>query len=54
MKDCYDTGAEYVAMIEDDILAAEGWLACALQAVDIVKALAANQKWIYLSAIVRR
>lgn len=26
LKDCYDTGADYVAMIEDDTLAVKGWL----------------------------
>ncbi|KAJ5114073.1 hypothetical protein N7456_002607 [Penicillium angulare] len=48
MKDCYDTGAEYVAMIEDDTLAVKGWLSSTLQALDIVKRRTMGDKWIYL------
>ncbi|KAI9933055.1 hypothetical protein ASPWEDRAFT_42810 [Aspergillus wentii DTO 134E9] len=48
MQDCYDTGAEYVAMIEDDTLAVKGWIAPALQALDIVKERTANERWMYL------
>ncbi|KAJ9491093.1 hypothetical protein VN97_g2163 [Penicillium thymicola] len=48
MQDCYDTGAEYEAMIEDDTLAVKGWLPSALQALDIVKERTANERWIYL------
>ncbi|CAG7924619.1 unnamed protein product [Penicillium olsonii] len=48
LKDCYDTGANYVAMIEDDTLAAKGWLPSALQALDIVETRNTNKKWIYM------
>ncbi|GKZ24399.1 hypothetical protein AbraIFM66951_001306 [Aspergillus brasiliensis] len=49
MKDCYDTGAEYVAMIEDDTLAATGWLPSTLQALDVIQQRAkAGQDWVYL------
>lgn len=48
MKDCYNTGAQYVAMIEDDTLAVKGWLASALQALDVVKEQTKNKKWIYM------
>ncbi|CAG7939760.1 unnamed protein product [Penicillium nalgiovense] len=48
MQDCYDTGAQYVAMIEDDTLAVKGWLPSALQALDIVKQRTVNERWIYL------
>lgn len=48
MQDCYETGAEYVAMIEDDTLAAKGWLPSTLQALDTVEERAANERWIYL------
>jgi hypothetical protein len=52
LKDCYDTGAEYVAMIEDDTLAVAGWLPRALKALDaVVNAMHARapvEKWMYL------
>lgn len=48
LKNCYDTGAEYVAMIEDDTLAVKGWLPSALQALDDVKQRTANTNWIYM------
>ncbi|KAL3470522.1 hypothetical protein BJX99DRAFT_267375 [Aspergillus californicus] len=48
MKDCYETGAEYIAMIEDDTLAVKGWLSSALQALDTVHEQAAGQEWLYL------
>ncbi|PYI00705.1 hypothetical protein BO78DRAFT_434191 [Aspergillus sclerotiicarbonarius CBS 121057] len=51
MKDCYDTGAEYVAMIEDDTLAAKGWLSSTFHALDLVqqRARAAHEEdWVYL------
>ncbi|CAG8241734.1 unnamed protein product [Penicillium salamii] len=46
--DCYDTGAEYVAMIEDDTLAVKDWLPSALHSLDSVKKRAVEGKWIYL------
>ncbi|RAK78362.1 uncharacterized protein BO72DRAFT_476658 [Aspergillus fijiensis CBS 313.89] len=50
MKDCYETGADYVVMIEDDTLAVNGWFPSALQALDTVheKAARQGQEWIYL------
>ncbi|KAJ5334970.1 hypothetical protein N7452_007373 [Penicillium brevicompactum] len=48
LKNCYDTGAEYVAMLEDDTLAVKGWLPSALQALDDVKQRTANTNWIYM------
>ncbi|KAL4867474.1 hypothetical protein BDV12DRAFT_171261 [Aspergillus spectabilis] len=50
MKQCYDSGAEYVAMMEDDTLAAKGWLPSTLQALDTVQARTAGtaHEWIYL------
>ncbi|KAL2832905.1 hypothetical protein BDW59DRAFT_93899 [Aspergillus cavernicola] len=48
MKGCYETGAEYIAMIEDDTLAAKGWLSSTLQALDAVQEQAAGQEWVYL------
>ena len=37
LDDCYGTGAEYVAIIEDDTLAVVGWLGRLLEALDTVK-----------------
>lgn len=48
MKECYDTGAEYVAMLEDDTLAVRGWLPPTLRALDTVQECTAGQGWIYL------
>ncbi|KAJ5789766.1 uncharacterized protein N7518_006777 [Penicillium psychrosexuale] len=48
LKDCYDTGADYVAMIEDDTLAVKGWLPSALQALEVVEERNVNKKWIYM------
>ncbi|PLB54937.1 hypothetical protein P170DRAFT_470370 [Aspergillus steynii IBT 23096] len=48
MKNCYDTGAEYVAMIEDDTLAVKGWLPSALRALDAAQERSAGRDWVYL------
>ncbi|KAF9883434.1 hypothetical protein FE257_003477 [Aspergillus nanangensis] len=48
LQDCYDTGAEYVAMIEDDTLAVKGWLPSALEALRTVEKRTAGRDWIYL------
>ena len=52
MKDCYDTGAHYVAMFEDDILAVEGWFRHALKGLDAVVARMHTrdpaERWVYL------
>ncbi|KAI9368180.1 hypothetical protein BJX61DRAFT_238854 [Aspergillus egyptiacus] len=48
MKDCYETGAEYIAMIEDDTLAVKGWFPSASHALDTAQARAAGQDWLYL------
>ncbi|CAG8262776.1 unnamed protein product [Penicillium salamii] len=48
LKNCYDIGAEYVAMLEDDTLVVKGWLPFALQALDDIKQRTANTNWIYM------
>lgn len=48
MRNCYETGAEYVAMVEDDTLAVKGWLPSALQALATVQERSAGRDWIYL------
>lgn len=52
LKNCYETGAKYVMMAEDDTLAAEGWYRRATHALDEVemsmRARTENSRWIYL------
>ncbi|RDW65734.1 uncharacterized protein DSM5745_09473 [Aspergillus mulundensis] len=48
MKECYDSGAEYVAMLEDDTLAVKGWFPAALRALDTVQSRNSGRDWIYL------
>jgi len=37
LRACYDSGAQYVAMVEDDTLAVEGWFRRLFDALDTVK-----------------
>ncbi|KAL5334401.1 hypothetical protein BJX70DRAFT_391452 [Aspergillus crustosus] len=50
MMQCYDSGAQYIAMLEDDTLAAKGWLPSTLQALETIQTRTAyaSQDWIYL------
>lgn len=51
LNDCYATGAEYIAMIEDDTLAVRGWYPRALTALRNVEARMArrpNVAWVYM------
>lgn len=48
MKTCFDTGAAYIAMIEDDVLAKKGWLPVTLQALATVEELSGGLSWVYL------
>ncbi|KIX02446.1 uncharacterized protein Z518_08387 [Rhinocladiella mackenziei CBS 650.93] len=52
LKDCYDTGAEYVAMIEDDTLAVAGWFRRLVSALNSVLTKThpqvSKRTWIYL------
>jgi hypothetical protein len=50
LNDCYATGARYIAMIEDDTLAVEGWYPRALEALrDIeTKMERRREKWVFL------
>ncbi|MCJ1411750.1 hypothetical protein MMC19_005842 [Ptychographa xylographoides] len=36
LQKCYDTGATYIAMVEGDVLAVEGWYARAMAAAELV------------------
>lgn len=50
-RDCYNTNSEYIAMIEDDTMAARGWYKQALQALDTVSKTMqtrAQTRWAYL------
>ncbi|KIW68940.1 hypothetical protein PV04_04851 [Phialophora macrospora] len=52
LKDCHATGAQYVAVVEDDTLAMEGWFGRLLEALDIIQVkmngYPSGQRWIYL------
>ncbi|RDL40074.1 uncharacterized protein BP5553_00053 [Venustampulla echinocandica] len=51
LNDCYATGARYIAMIEDDTLAVEGWYPRVLEALkDIEKEMErrAGVEWVFL------
>jgi hypothetical protein len=52
LKDCYGTGAQYVAVVEDDTLAIEGWFKRLLDALDTVQVkmngYPSGRRWIYL------
>ncbi|KAF9883760.1 hypothetical protein FE257_002826 [Aspergillus nanangensis] len=48
MNACYETGAKYIAMIEDDTLAVKGWLGPTLQALNVVEQRTSGHEWIYL------
>lgn len=37
LKECFETGAEYVAMLEDDVLAMDGWMHRSLKALEEVE-----------------
>ncbi|KAL4746815.1 hypothetical protein BDW72DRAFT_210140 [Aspergillus terricola var. indicus] len=48
MRECYESGADYVAMLEDDTLAVKGWFPSAMRALDTVQSRTAGRDWIYL------
>lgn len=51
LKDCYDTGAEYVAMVEDDTIAARDWYRrtkAALEDVSNRMRSRPQERWAYL------
>lgn len=48
IKNCFDTSAAYVAIIEDDVLAKKGWLPITLQALPTVEDLSDSLSWVYL------
>ena len=52
LQNCYDTGAEYVAMIEDDTIAVRGWYQRAMDAVQgaetFMRSRSTTSQWIYL------
>ncbi|MCJ1387910.1 hypothetical protein MMC18_000753 [Xylographa bjoerkii] len=52
LQKCYDTGALYVAMVEGDVLAVDGWYPRAMAAVDQVEDESTwdgeNRSWLYI------
>ncbi|OAP65657.1 hypothetical protein AYL99_01629 [Fonsecaea erecta] len=52
LEDCFDTGAHYIAMVEDDTLAVEGWFRRLLNALTLIRlkkdGARSGQHWLYL------
>ncbi|KAL2836456.1 hypothetical protein BJY01DRAFT_221980 [Aspergillus pseudoustus] len=48
MSECYESGADYVAMLEDDTLAVKGWFPAAMRALSTVQQRTAGRDWVYL------
>ncbi|OAL39562.1 hypothetical protein AYO20_00959 [Fonsecaea nubica] len=52
LRDCYDTGAHYIAMVEDDTLAVEGWFRRLVDALAVVRVKMdgshPGRRWLYL------
>lgn len=51
MKDCYETGARYILMVEDDVLAAAGWWPRTIESISTVESKMNSRienKWVYL------
>jgi hypothetical protein len=51
LNDCYSSGARYIAMVEDDTLAVEGWYGLALEALGAIEKNMARrpaERWVYM------
>ncbi|KAL8727296.1 MAG: hypothetical protein Q9181_005760 [Wetmoreana brouardii] len=48
LKNCQETGAAWIAMIEDDVLARDGWYSRAQQALHDLASKHGNDRWLYL------
>jgi hypothetical protein len=52
IKQCYETGIEYMALLEDDIVAMDGWYHRTMAAIEDVEKLSTERKkrsdWLYL------
>jgi GR25 family glycosyltransferase involved in LPS biosynthesis len=48
MRRCYDTGAPYIGMFEDDILLADGWMVGTLQSLSHIPAVDDGHPWLFM------
>jgi GR25 family glycosyltransferase involved in LPS biosynthesis len=48
LERCYDTGASYVAVFEDDILLAQGWFMRTLQGLADIATIDSEQHWLFM------
>ena len=48
LEKCHETGATWVAMIEDDVLARDGWYMRSRQALQNLARPSASDRWVYL------
>ncbi|KAL8963899.1 MAG: hypothetical protein Q9183_004864 [Haloplaca sp. 2 TL-2023] len=48
LEKCHDTGAAWIAMIEDDVLARDGWYTRSCQALQDLAKTSASERWVYL------
>ncbi|KAL8868922.1 MAG: hypothetical protein Q9174_004662 [Haloplaca sp. 1 TL-2023] len=48
LQKCHDTGAAWIAMIEDDVLARDGWYTRSRQALRDLTKTSPNDPWVYL------
>ncbi|CEI66030.1 hypothetical protein FVEN_g4559 [Fusarium venenatum] len=48
LERCYDTGASYVAVFEDDILLARGWFMRTLQGLADIASIDSEQHWLFM------
>lgn len=48
LQDCYATGAQWIAMLEDDVLAMEGWYDRAKAALRTIQSEVGQLDWLYL------
>jgi len=48
LEKCHQTGAAWIAMIEDDVLARDGWYTRARQALGDLSGRMADDRWLYL------
>ncbi|KAI4183961.1 MAG: hypothetical protein LQ346_006208 [Caloplaca aetnensis] len=48
LKSCVDSGAAWVAIVEDDIIAVAGWYPRTMLALNIIESMSKNTDWLYL------
>ncbi|KAL8764580.1 MAG: hypothetical protein Q9209_007968 [Squamulea sp. 1 TL-2023] len=48
LKKCFDTEADWVMLVEDDVLAKEGWYLQAMTALEDIQILMEKHEWLYL------